>query len=74
MKGISFKYVLNEMVYSEDEWFVDASTTWGVGGCAGTNYFSVQKKDLVGLNALFQTLPNHEELGIPRERLPIAYI
>ena len=40
-EGVAFAYILNELAYSKDEWFVDASTSWGIGGCAGTHFFSV---------------------------------
>ena len=42
-EGVSFDYILNKMTKSRDEWFVDASTSWGVVGCAGKRYFSVPK-------------------------------
>ena len=73
-KGISFTYILNQMVCSKDEWFVDASTSWGIGGCAGTRYFSLPNKALTNLFALFGAFPDQGAMRVPSHRLPIAYI
>lgn len=53
---------------------MDASTSWGIGGCAGPFYFSVSNKDLEGIFALYGRCPNKTHFEIPEHRLPIAYI
>ena len=73
-EGISFSYILNEMAYADDEWFVDASTTWGIGGLASTNYFLVPNEDLKELYALVENAPKTDYPPLRRSGLPIAYI
>ena len=38
-KGISFDFVLNRLPRSKFNIFVDASTSWGIGGCCGNLFF-----------------------------------
>ena len=73
-KGVSFNYILNKMTKSRDEWFVDASTSWGVGGCAGKRYFSIPKAALTELYSLFSTYHAEDTPGTFNGELPIAYI
>ena len=40
-KGISFDYVLDRLPRTEYDIFVDASTSWGIGGCCGRYFFSL---------------------------------
>ena len=72
--GISFEYVLNQLDLAEDEWFVDASTSWGIGGCSGSRYFSIPNKGLIPLFSLFGAYPDLGAMRVPSHRLPIAYI
>ena len=73
-EGISFSYILNEMAYANEEWFVDASITWGIGGCAGTNYFLVPNDDLRELYELVKNAPKTDSPQLRKSGLPIAYI
>ena len=73
-RGISYDYVLNRLSRSENNWFGDASTSWGIGGCAGGFYFSVPNKDLTTIFSLYGACPDKENFEIPEKRLPIAYI
>ena len=72
--GVSFSWILNELPLSADEWFVDASTSWGIGGCAGTHYYSLPNRTLQDLYSLFGTFSDHGAMLVPAQRLPIAYI
>ena len=38
-RGVSFHYILNKLPWAKNEWFVDASSSWGIGGCCGEHYF-----------------------------------
>ena len=40
-RGLSFDYILGNLPRSKYDIFVDASTSWGVGGCCGALYFMV---------------------------------
>ena len=40
-KGISFDYVLDRLPRTEYDIFVDASTSWGIGGYCGRSFFSL---------------------------------
>ena len=57
-----------------DAWFVDASTSWGIGGCAGYNYFMIKNSDLYKIFALYHQETQKDLMDIPLPRLPIAYI
>ena len=73
-EGVPFTYILNQMVCSMDVWFADASTSWGIGGCAGTRYFSHPNDALTNLYSLFGAFPDQGAMRVPSHRLPIAYI
>ena len=73
-RGISYDYVLNRLCRTKNNWFVDASTSWGIGGCAGCFYFSVPNKDLSNIFSLYGACPERGNFQIPEKRLPIAYI
>ena len=45
-KGISFDFVLNRLPQAHSNIFVDASSSWGIGGCCGKHYFMIPWKDL----------------------------
>ena len=53
---------------------MDASTSWGIGGCAGTRYFSLPHGALIALYSLFKKFPDQGAMRVPSHRLPIAYI
>ena len=38
-RGLSYKFILGKLPRSEFDIFVDASETWGIGGCCGIYYF-----------------------------------
>ena len=44
--GLKFNFLLSRLPRSKDEWFVDAATSWGIGGCFGQRYFSVKLEQL----------------------------
>ena len=72
--GISFKYVLNDLPHSQNNWFVDAATSWGIGGFAGSFYFAVPNEDLTSIFYLYEKCLNKSHFEIPEKSLPIAYI
>ena len=74
LESVLTRYVLNELPHAHNNWFVDASTSWGIGGFAGTFYFSVKNEDLTDIFALYGRWPDKSHFEIPKNRLPIAYI
>ena len=40
-RGLSFDYILGNLPRSKYDIFVDASTSWGIGGCCGALYFMI---------------------------------
>ena len=40
-KGIAFDFILDRLPRSRSDIFVDASSSWGIGGCMGEYYFTV---------------------------------
>ena len=69
--GISFNYILNKLERCRDEWFIDASTSWGIGGCSGNRYFIYPHEALHDLYSIFHSFHTHNRMNAP---LPIAYI
>ena len=41
-RGLSFDFILGRLPHAKNEWFIDASTSYGCGGIAGGRYFSVE--------------------------------
>ena len=44
--GVTYGFLLSQLPWARDEWFVDASTSWGLGGCYGRRYFALKKGHL----------------------------
>ena len=40
-------FILGRLPYAEDAFFVDTSTTWGIGGWCGVYYFYIPWRELV---------------------------
>ena len=40
-KGISYDFMLDRLRRTEYNIFVDASSTWGIGGCCGARFFNM---------------------------------
>lgn len=72
--GISYSFILAQLERGKDEWFVDASTSWGIGGCAGKYYFLLENQKLSSFFGLFANCNYKEKMEIPFQRLPIAYL
>ena len=72
--GVSFQWILSALPKAQDAWFVDASTSWGIGGCAGRTYFTLPNYQLTSLFSLYHSGTHRNLMGIPKSRLPIAYI
>ena len=62
------------MPYAPEEIFVDAASSWGIGGLYGENYFLFPRRDLVRFQEFFIECKDKVNLGIPRRELPIAYL
>ena len=71
--GISYSFILAQLERGKDEQFVDASTSWGIGGCAGEYYFMIENEKLSAFFALFETCDQKDKMDIPSQRLPISY-
>ena len=62
--GLPYKFILGKLPRHNDDWFVDASTSYGYGGVCGSFYFKTPHTELkqrillndVGLGALFAFL------------------
>ena len=72
--SLSYDFVLISLDFAREEIFVDASSSWGIGGCHGNLYFQFPNTVLTRFSKLFAecTLKNHME--IPFGALPIAYL
>ena len=44
--GISMEFVLGKLRRATFNVFVDASTSWGIGGCCGSHYFQIHQREL----------------------------
>ena len=53
---------------------LDSSTLWGIGGCAGNDYFIIPNGKLTSLFGLYHSNADSHLMQIPQRRLPIAYI
>ena len=67
--GVPFRWTLGSLPGARD-----ASTSEGIGGCAERNYFMVPNRRLTALFALYHSGIHRDFMGIPKSRLPIAYI
>ena len=45
-KGLSYDFILGQLPRAKNEWFIDATTNFGCGGLAGTNYFMTRNSAL----------------------------
>ena len=73
-RGISYDHILGKLECGKNAWFVDASTSYGIGGCAGYSYFLVKNEELNEIFKLYHEDTQKELMDIPLKRLPIAYI
>ena len=74
-RGSSYKFVLNELPFSQNEIFVDASSSWGIGGFLGDSYFSIPNGDLEifsDLSRRYRTRGSSKDS--PSHRLHISYV
>ena len=46
--NIRYSSTLAQLELEKDKWFVDAVTSWGIGGCAGGYYFMLGNEKLYG--------------------------
>ena len=63
--GSSYDFILNNLPYADDEIFVDAATSWGIGGLHGESYFMIENWKLQGITRLLLQTVNSPQ-GQPR--------
>ena len=73
-RGSSYKFILNQLPYATDEIFVDASSSWGIGGFQGDRYFLVPNIDIEVFQILGRKYNTQTSRRDSPQRLPIAYI
>ena len=62
-KGSSFDFILNRLPRSKSDIFVDASTTWGIGGCCGNRFFFMSWESLEELDIVDEFIARKELLA-----------
>ena len=72
--GLKFNFLLSRLPRSKDEWFVDAATSWGIGGCFGQRYFRVKLEQLQDFYNLYDFRSSATILSISKVKLPVAYL
>ena len=55
--GLPYKFILGELPRQKDEWFVDASSSYGFGGICGNFYFQIS-------NETFEAFLKQRKFGI----------
>ena len=71
---MSYAFILGKLPYARDEIFVDASSSWGIGGFLGDNFFYYSNRDLQPFHQLFSECTDKACMDIPLQSLPIAYL
>ena len=72
-RGSSYKFVLNELPFAREEIFVDASSSGGVGGFQGDNYFLIPNQDLEIFQKMDAKYHDQVKKLSPPRTIPIAY-
>ena len=73
-RGSSYRFVLNQLPRLSSEIFVDAASTWGIGGLLGQCYFQYSNHEVRQFHDLFEDCRHKKYMEISSERLPIAYL
>ena len=73
-RGSSYRFVLNRLPTATSEIFVDAASSWGIGGLFGDRYFMIPNRDLLEFHRVFSRCRGKRLMGIPSDKLPIAYL
>ena len=63
--GSSYDFILNNLPYADDEIFVDAATSWGIGGLHGESYSMIENWKLQRITRLLLQTVNSPR-GQPR--------
>ena len=63
--GLPFSFIMGSLPRQKDEWFYDASTSYGYGGICGNLYFRVSHREIISLVG--------ETFARGLDALPIAY-
>ena len=71
-RGLSYDFVLNRLDFAREKIFVDASSSWGIGGCHGNRYFQFPNTVLRRFSKLFAECTHKNHLKISFGALPIA--
>ena len=72
-RGISYDFVLNKLPFAQEEIFVDASSSWGIGGFHGDSYFAYSNRDLEIIYNMFRECRTKSDIQPLPHGLPIAY-
>ena len=72
--GISCKFLLSRLQNFKEEWFLDSATSWGIGGCCGYRYFSLNNDKLFLFFELYNSYTNKSNMLISCTRPPVAYL
>ena len=72
-RGSSYKFILNRLPHSPSEIFVDASSSWGIGGLYGDRYFLLPRSSLRPFDSMYAASTTHRH-NIECPVLPIAYL
>ena len=65
-RGSTYDYVLDQLPYAKEEIFVDAASSWGIGGLFGDRYFLFPNSEL----EIFQNVYNRCKLQSKKRDLP----
>ena len=67
-----YDFILDKLPYAPEEIFVDAASSWGIGGFYGDNYFMVPIRDLAHFYKFFDECRDKHQMDISPKNLSIA--
>ena len=69
-----YDFILDKLPYAPEEIFVDAASSWGIGGFYGDNYFMVPIRDLARFHKIFDECRVKYQMAISPKKSIIAYL
>ena len=69
-----YDFILDKLPYAPEEIFVDAASSWGIGGFYGDNYFMIPIRDLARFHKIFDECRDKHQMDISPKILSIAYL
>ena len=73
-RGLSYKFVLNELPFAPEEIFVDAAKSYGIGGFYGDTYFQFNNQELDTFQQIQQRCGRRNTKNSTPCSMPIAYL